>query len=492
MSDHPERPHTLRAALENPPLERQGWQSSLAPQLIGLFLWIAFFDQIPQEALRPKGIAWPVLGAAIGSLLCYVFLYRSPAMWGMTTGRPLDVIATSTFGVKGATWVPGLLLAGLGVVWLAVSTDYATVLSLRGLVLFGMLDPKYLNTWGGGTPSVLCLVTSFLWCYVAALVGWHLVRVIAALMNVFSILPALMLGVTTILAFPGLRGYHAAEPFDGEMPARIPGGVFSAMVTVQMIFGFFATSGLISADWGTVARDAKDVKAAGWVGVALGSWVAATLAILTTAGAASLAASRERVRGPAALVMDGPWRYSAALESLVGGRLAGVMLVTFGLAALGFACYASFIFTTRLTEIWPRVARRRWTILGVGLAWIMVSTGLVNRMFHVFSLVGGLAAPAVGALAADYVRSRGVWPGPRVGYNVPGLIAWVAGSLLGVTPLMGRVAGLSRPWLESMQPAAVFGFLLAFLTYTVLAWLGMESASDSGVNRVLRSEPPIA
>lgn len=483
-----EWPPALRAALTSPPLVRKAWQSALAPQTIGLFLWVAFFDQIPQEALRPGGLVWPVLGAALAGGLCYLFLYRSPALWGMATGRPLGAIATSTFGVTGATWVPGLLLAGLGVVWLAVSVAYASGLSLRGLVLFGMLDPGYLSP-RGGRPGRLFLFTSLLWCYAAALVGRYLVRVIAALMKAYSVLPAVLLGVAAVLAFPGLRGYEAARVLRGEPTPGWDAGLVAALVTVQMIFGFFATTGLMAADWGAVARDANDVKAGGWVGVALGSWVVTTLALLTTAGAESLAAVR---RGAAVPGGVGPWRYSAALESLIGGRLAGAALVVFGLAALSFACTSAYVVSIRLNQIWPRVSRTRWTLLAAGLAWVLVAGGLVDRLFHVFSVVGGLAAPAVGALTADYVRARGVWPGPRVGYNPPGWFAWALGSLVGLAPELGRAAGLPWPWLERMQPAAVLGFLAAFLTYLVAAGLGAESAADAGVTGALAAERPPA
>ncbi len=140
-----ELPTPLIAALNQPLLERKGWQKALAPQLIGLFLWIPFFDQIPQETLSAGGIGWPVLGAALAAWLCYLWLYRPPAMWGMTTGHPLGVLATSTFGTRGATWIPGLLLAGVGVVWLAVATLYATDLCLRGLVLIQLLDRSCLT-----------------------------------------------------------------------------------------------------------------------------------------------------------------------------------------------------------------------------------------------------------------------------------------------------------------------------------------------------------
>ena len=53
---------------------------------------------------------------------------------------------------------------------------------------------------------------------------------------------------------------------------------------IQLIFGFFATAGLAAADWGAVSRDASDIRLGGWVGVAFGSWLVATLALMTVAG----------------------------------------------------------------------------------------------------------------------------------------------------------------------------------------------------------------
>ena len=103
------------------------------PQMIGLFLWIAYFDQIPQETLSAGGIGWPVLPArALAGWLCYLWLYRPSAMWGMTTGHPLwrsrhEHIRDPrpTFGSRAS------LLAGVGVVWLAVlDVKYATDLCL--------------------------------------------------------------------------------------------------------------------------------------------------------------------------------------------------------------------------------------------------------------------------------------------------------------------------------------------------------------------------
>jgi len=473
-------PHPLLAALKNPTPARRGWQSSLAPNLIGLFLWVAFFDQIPRETLALGGVLWPVLGAGLGGLLCYLFLYHTPAEWGVATGRPLAVLATSTFGVEGATWVPGVLLALAQVAWLAVSTLYGTTLTLRGLVLLQLLDPKLLHVWvvGGWTlPGPLFLVASLAWCLQAAFVGRYLVRVIAALMNVYPALPALMLGLTTLLAFKGLRGFQAGTGGGGaaESAGGLPLPLFVMLLTVQTVFGFFATAGLLSADWGAVTRDAGDVRRGGWVGVVFAPWVVATLAILTVAGAGG-----QRVaRGPLATEAVRAIPYTAALETLVSGRAAGSMLVAFGLAALAPACYAAFFFSTRMNDTFPSVGKTRWTLALVAAGWLLLVSGGVGRTLDVFNVVGGLLAPVAGALAGDRVRAGGVWPGPRRGFNPPGWVAWVCGSALGLAPVAGRLGGF--PAVASLQPAAVYGFLLAFLVYVLTAAVVGESPPDPRV-----------
>ncbi|MEO6810840.1 MAG: purine-cytosine permease-like transporter, partial [Isosphaeraceae bacterium] len=83
-----------------------------------------------------------------------------------------------------------------------------------------------------------------------------------------------------------------------------------------------------------------------------------------------------------------------------------------------------------------------------------------------------LVAPVAGALAADYVRSWGVWRGPRAGVNWIGIVAWAVGVVVGFLPMIGKVAQLG-PWSQT-EPAAVLAFGAAFVVYLVLALLGLE------------------
>jgi cytosine permease len=156
----------------------------------------------------------------------------------------------------------------------------------------------------------------------------------------------------------------------------------------------------------------------------------------------------------------------------IGGLGGSVMLLVLGLAMLGPSCYAPFIFGHRFAAVAPRLKRWAWSLIGGIVAWPLVALGLPGRPELMYSLLGAVMAPVVGAMAADYVLSRGVWPGPRRGVNLAGCLAWVAGFVVGVVPPLAAEMGLRG--LAGIQPAAVLAFVAAFSGYVVLARLGFE------------------
>ncbi len=459
----------LQAALSSAPLERAAGLLNLGPHYVGLFLWVVFFDPLARWTLAIGGLGPSIVGAAVAGLLCAWLLFYVPAMWGMRTGRPMIVVASSTFGVRGATWVPFGLMALAQVVWFAVATYYATEMTLRGLVTGRLLDPQHLATasFGGLTwESPLFLVTSLAWSYAAALVGYYLVGVIAALMKVFPVFMALCLVSAALLS---LRGITADRPPVVE-PSVASGGLTAFALMIQLVFGFFATAGAASADWGAVARDAREVRRVGWVGVALASWIVATLALLTVAGAWGRSAAST---AGASLAAEGAFSFRWAVEVGIGGRPACVILLVFGLASLAPTCYAAHGYGHRFGTLWPRLSGLSWLLIGTAVAWSLIATGLAARLEVVFSLMGAAFAPVVGAMAAEYLRHDGVWPGPRAGINAAGMAAWLAGLAVGLVPTVADAAGLV-PWWR-LQPAALAAFVVAFAVYSAMARLGYES-----------------
>jgi cytosine permease len=148
------------------------------------------------------------------------------------------------------------------------------------------------------------------------------------------------------------------------------------------------------------------------------------------------------------------------------------MLLVFGLALLGPTCFTPFVYAQKFATVAPRLPRWAWSGIGAAIAWPLIAIGAPQRTDLVFGLLGAAMAPVVGALAADYVRCRGAWPGPRRGVNLAGVAAWVVGLVVGLLPYLGSATGSTR--LRNLQPAAVLAFVAAFLTYALLASVGLQ------------------
>ncbi len=469
-SEPVDSPAPVEPVQEGQILVGKPWQTSIAPTYISLFLWLAYFDQLGKGTLASGGLLWCVMGAAAGGLLCYLLLYYAPAMWGQRTGQTTSVLATGTFGVRGAPWFVNLLVGSAQIIWMAISSYYATEWSLQGLVSLGLLSSQSLQSFSLGPvvlPSLLFLITSLAWLYAAALVGSSLVRIIIALMNVYPIFPAISLAVVVLMV---LRNGGAPLPKGGAVQLDDPAGADAFKHVVQWVFGFFACSAIAAADWGATSRSTKDVRFGGLVGVFFSSWIVATLALLVVAVAVNPEMAPARPRNPVSAI-DATFR--SALLMGVPGWLAGITFILFGLAALAPTCYASFILGGRFSEVWPRWSRFRWILLATPLAWVLLILKVSTRLETIYTVMGALFSPVLAALAADYLRSRGEWKGPRSGINFPGVVAWGVGVVVGILPLVGEALG--NPGLMRLQPASVLGFVAAYFTYLLLALAGGES-----------------
>src|SRR5262249_21740334 len=144
----------------------------------------------------------------------------------------------------------------------------------------------------------------------------------------------------------------------------------------------------------------------------------------------------------------------------LGGRVAGAILILFGLAALAPACYSAWVFCWRLWAHWPRIRRVYWTWwIGGGLAFVLIASSWASGLETIYRVMGLVCAPAVGAIVGDFVRQKGGWSGIREGVNPAGMLAWAAGC--GVQPVvaLGLMAAAKVPrWLP---PAPITGFVTA-------------------------------
>jgi len=484
----------------SPEIERKPWQTGLAPVYIGTFLWIAFFDQLGRRALPVGGLLPSVLGAAVAGPLAYLLLFRPSALWGHRVGKPLGVIATSTFGVRGAAIVPGLLIGVAQIVLYAVAVGYAIELTFQSLVLVGLVNPAALRpiqTGGAVLKSPLFLATALIWAILTALISIRFTRWIAYLMQYFPIFPAIAIGVAMMVMMVGLRSFVPTEIDPAQPGIRLTIGAASLrsfLLTLQWVFAFSAMGGLMAADWGSASLTQRDVTTGGWVGVALAPAILSALALISVAGyQGSLRTERifEESRttrstiqeiGPRGEIgstgpvsgLDAPsFTFRAVANGGFGRYLGGLILITFGLASLAPAVYSSFTFGLQFKALGPGISRLTWTLLGACTAWLLIVGGWFDRTEQVFNLLGASFAPAAGAIAADYRRHKGKWPGPRSGINPAGLIAWLIGLGVGLTPTIARTLGASN--LALLQPAALAAFVAAFLAYEILALFRLES-----------------
>jgi hypothetical protein len=212
----------------------------------------------------------------------------------------------------------------------------------------------------------------------------------------------------------------------------------------------------------------------GLTGLVLAASSAAILALVIVAGAMGRLRATDRLgeaTGATPPVLSVRW----AVWHGIGGVPAGVILILFGLVALAPACWCCGRFARRLAIHWPGIHRVHWTWIGGAIAWLMIATSWADRVEVIAAATGLVFAPALGAMAGDFLRQRGGWAGLRAGLNPPGVLGWAAG--LAVSSAWRMTAELSpmvRGWLP---PAPIAGFLTAGLVYAMAAAMGLERPS---------------
>ena len=482
--------------------DRQSWTSGMAPAYIGTFLWVAFLDKLGIRAMPVGGLIPAVAGVGVASVLAYLLLYRVPALWGFSAGRPLDEVAESTFGHRGALAVPNLVVALGQVLLFALAIGYGAGWMLDGLQVLGLLEARTVRpvTWGGTVvPSPVFLTTALVWGVVTSLVGMGIVRWIAAIMRYFPVFPAAGLALAVAGTWTGLGDFQPSrlDPLTGMVVGVSEGWRLAFLSTFQWTFAFSALLGITGADWGAASAGATDVRRGGLVSLTLAPLIVASLTLLAIAGndgkhrVQNLAAVADPtaianegetgiiIKDPAALVPadrtngENPYRLRAAIEGSLDPRLAGAILIIFGLASLAPACYAAFEFGRRLSRIAPNFSKLGWTLIGVASAWFLLVGGWHERTAEIFTILGALYAPIAGAMVADASRQRSSdWPGARPGTSKAGLLAWAVGALVGLIPLSARFLGI--PTLGRLAPAALFAFIAALLVYRITAALRLE------------------
>jgi cytosine permease len=430
-------PGYLAKAVPNPIGNRGPWYANTAPSYAGIFLWIAFYQQMAGKTIAHGSLAVCFAGLAVAGLLCYALYYLVPAMLGMKTGFPLYVVGSSTFGTKGGYIMPGLLMGLLQIGWFAVATYFAADFILKGLGVHS--EPKT-------TPFA---VTGVVWGCLMAWVGAKGIQYVAKVSLLLNAIPLLMLAIVFFQTAGGIGQYRI--PAGQETPYV----AFTAVLAI--VIGFFATAGAAGADFGINARNASDVKWGGLVGIALAVLVAGGLPLLSVAGAHGA--------NPSLAGFD----YDNVIQS-IGGPVASAMFFLFAIASIPPSCFCAFIAGNSFSTMIPGVPRVVSTMAGAAIGIVLAVTGVAANLISFFTIVGASFGPICGAMAADYLLSGQRWAGPREGINFAGYVAWAVGFLVGILPFLPLPAEAKT----YAEPAVLYSFLTGFAVYALLAKMGLE------------------
>jgi cytosine permease len=429
-------PDYLAKAVPNPQANRRPWYVNTAPSYAGIFLWVAFYQQMAGATIAHGGIGLCLLALLVAGLLCYGLYYLVPAMLGMKTGFPLYVVGSSTFGTKGGYIMPGLLMGLLQIGWFAVATYFAADFILKGLGIKS--EPM----------TAPFIIVGLLWGLVMAWVGAKGIQYVAKVSLLLNAIPLVMLLIVLFQTAGGIGQYQVA-------PAQ-QDSVLAFTSVLAIVIGFFATAGAAGADFGINSRDSSDVKMGGLVGIALAVLVAGGLPLLSVAGAHGLNAS-----------LSG-WNYDDVIQS-IGGPIASVMFFLFAIASIPPTCFCAFIAGNSFSTMIPGIPRVASTMTGAIIGILLAVTGVAANLISFFTIVGASFGPICGAMAADYLLSGKKWAGPRDGVNLAGYIAWAVGFAVGILPFV-----LPADQAAHAQPAVLYSFVTGFVVYAALAKMGLE------------------
>lgn len=429
-------PNYLAKAVPNPKANRGPWYANTAPSYAGIFLWIAFYQQMAGATIGHGGLGLCLVALLVAGLLCYGLYYLVPAMLGMKTGFPLYVVGSSTFGTRGGYVMPGLLMGLLQIGWFAVATYFATDFILKGL---GMQSQPMTAPF---------IVTGVLWGLVMAFVGAKGIQYVAKVSLLLNAIPLVMLLIVVFQTAGGIAQY--------QVPAGQENSFLSFTSVLAIVIGFFATAGAAGADFGMNSRDERDVKMGGLVGIALAVLVAGGLPLLSVAGAHGL---HPGLTG---------WNYDDVIQT-IGGPVAVAMFFLFAIASIPATCFCAFIAGNSFSTMIPGVSRVASTMAGAAVGIVLAVTGVAANLISFFNIVGASFGPICGAMAADYLLSGRKWAGPRSGVNLAGYIAWAVGFVVGILPFV-----LPASQAANAQPAVLYSFIAGFVVYALLAKMGLE------------------
>jgi cytosine permease len=361
--------------------------------------------------------------------------------------------------------MPGFLMGLLQFGWVGVNIFFSSKLLASCLTLANV-----------DVPSWIIMVV---WGVLAGFVGLKGIQYVAKVATYLPLIPLAIL-LFLLAKTAGTIGDFDPQKFIALHKSLTPNapealslfGVLAAMMT--FVVGFFATAGAAGVDFGTNSRDKKDVQMGGLVGVALAIIVTAGISMLVVAGtygSPEFSAGAVAVAKDTAAKANPPATPSLILQTpdlitILRHKSAGVIMFLLALAAFPAACFSAFIaansFKTTLPKVNPFVSVGIGTVVSI----ILAVTGVAGNAVGVFTIIGASFGPICGAMLVDYLLAGCNWPGPRAGFNPAGWLAWLAGFVVGILPIVK---------IYPLPAAPVAAFIVGAVVYFVCAKLGLQS-----------------
>ena len=444
-------PSYITSATPAPAGARAPWYKNIAPTYGGIFLWFVFWDSMSANGLGAGGLGAALAGVVLGALICHFLFYLIPGLLGMSTGLPLYVVGTSTFGAVGGLIMPGFLMGALQFGWLGVNAWGVSEALSRGFHTPGLYVP-------------ICI----LWTLLAAFVGIKGIQYVARVATYLPIIPFVVLIMGLVLFAGSAADYKPTPDLAGAITGKSAGGGFAAMLLmVSAIVGFFATAGAAGVDICSNGRNAKDVSWGGIVGI--------IAAIVFTAGISVIAVAGARAAG---VIDPGVSQMTGALQQKLSSGMFAAVMIALTIAAFPSACFSSFIaansFKTTLPKVNPFFSVGIGALLSILIA-VFPFTAPANakcaaQLPSVFGLIGASFGPIVGAMVVDYFLSGKKWSGPRAGFNPAGWIAWALGFIVGILP---NLHAWNPEVFPTVPAAPVLAFIVGAVIYFICAKVGL-------------------
>lgn len=459
-----EVPDYLACAQPNPAANRAPWFKNIAPVYVGIFLWFVFWSgavtSAPANAggVLGAGVVPALLGLLAGAVICYTLFYHVFGRLGQKTGLPLYIVGSSTFGATGGLILPGFLMGLLQFGWVAVNVYFSTMALNQ---MFKLPD---------GSAGIYAIMV--IWGVAGVIMGLKGIKYVAMVSTWLPIIPAVALIVLLSKTIGGLGSFvpadlvsamAAAKPAAGAAalkPALTGMAVIIALITYTV--GFTATAGAAGCDFGTNARDKKDVVMGGFVGVLLAIFICASLATLIVAGFYGTEAGKAMIA--AKTVTLDP---IALLTKILDDKPGSIVAFLLALCAFPSCCFSSIIAATAIKTTLPKV--NPWISCGIGcvVAEILAMTGVAAKLPVVFGFFGASFGPICGAMVADYLLNGSRWAGPRAGFNPAGWVAWVVGFIIGAQP---QLVAWGIPLGKQPLPLSlILAFFAGAIVYAVLS-----------------------